>query len=51
MARSRRKRLPKTTGEWEALDTQQVMERVFGKRGQKALQREAKRATRKPKRD
>jgi hypothetical protein len=51
MARPKRgKRLPKTTGEWEALTDEQVAHKVFGKRGQDALKKEAQKAA-KPKRD
>lgn len=41
----RRKRLPKTTGEWEALSSDEVARKVFGKRGQTALKREAGQAS------
>ena len=38
----RKKKDPKlTTAEWAALNTDDVMRKVFGKEGQKTLQREA----------
>ncbi len=41
----RKRRLPKTTGKWRALRDDQVLVKVFGKRGQKALKREAQKAS------
>lgn len=51
MAKPKRKKgLPKTTGEWEALFSDDVVRKVFGKRGQATLKREAEK-TRKPHKD
>jgi hypothetical protein len=38
----KRKRLPKTTGEWAVLSGDQVIQKVFGKQGRAVLKREAK---------
>jgi hypothetical protein len=52
MAKPKQKKgLPKTTGEWEALTGKQVMEKVFGKRGEKALRDEAVQKEAKPRKD
>ena len=37
----KRKRLPKTTGEWAVLSGDQVIQKVFGKQGRAVLKREA----------
>jgi hypothetical protein len=51
MAKSKRKGLPKTSGEWKALSTEEVMHKVFGKRGHKHLKQKAKESARKSKKD
>jgi hypothetical protein len=50
MAKPRKKKvqLPKTTAEWEALDTQEVMRRVFGEAGQELLKESAEQPVPKP---
>ena len=49
--RKRKKGLPKNSGEWQALSDQEVMEKVFGKRGQQTLKTEAEKPSRKPQKD
>ena len=49
MTKSKRKGLPKTSGEWKALSTEEVVQKVFGKRGHKHLKTEAHKAKSKPK--
>jgi hypothetical protein len=52
MAKPKKKvRLPKTTAEWEALNTQQVMRRVFGREGQESLRKAAEAKPPKPLKD
>jgi hypothetical protein len=42
MAKPKKKvQVPKTTAEWEALDTEGVMRRVFGEEGQELLKESA----------
>jgi hypothetical protein len=51
MARPKRKKgLPKTTGEWAALPSDDVLRRVFGKRTQERLKKEGQKAA-KPRKD
>lgn len=51
MAKPKRKRgLPKTSKEWEVLTPDDVMRKVFGKRGQTVLKTEAEK-TPKPRKD
>jgi hypothetical protein len=51
MAKPKRKRgLPKTSKDWADLSPDDVMQKVFGKRGQKALKTEAEKAP-KPRKD
>ena len=47
----KRKGLPKTTAEWEAQSTEDVIRHVFGKQGQQTLQGQAVAKDRKPKPD
>jgi hypothetical protein len=35
-----KRRLPKTAKEWEALSSDEVMQKIFGKRGQQTLKRQ-----------
>jgi hypothetical protein len=45
MAKPKRKKgLPKTSQEWAALTPDEVMRKVFGKRGQETLKQEAEKA-------
>jgi hypothetical protein len=48
---SKKRGLPKNTAEWEALPDAEVMEHIFGKRGVKALKREALANEREPTND
>ncbi len=50
-SKAKKRGLPKNTAEWEALPDTEVMEHIFGKRGLKALKREAVANEQKPKND